>query len=217
MFGISAVLTAVGAVSPGAVAIIAPIALGFALKYSINPLLMGLMVIHGAQAGGFSPISIYGGITNRIVAKAGLPLDRDRDLPGELRRQPWRSRSCSSSPSEGAGSCARRSVDRRQPARVSQNVRCRETSSRSRREPAIRPADLRRRRGGGRSARRSLLENRTESIRSIMASRRRRCLKDRTATRSLTLAGLVAPCGPLARLQSRHRLRGDHASALPSH
>jgi di/tricarboxylate transporter len=75
MFGISAVLTAVGAVSPGAVAIIAPIALGFALKYSISPLLMGLMVIHGAQAGGFSPISIYGGITNRIVAKAGLPLN----------------------------------------------------------------------------------------------------------------------------------------------
>src|SRR5215203_1659875 len=75
MFGISAVLTAVGAVSPGAVAIIAPIALGFALTYGISPLLMGLMVIHGAQAGGFSPISIYGGITNGIVAKAGLPLD----------------------------------------------------------------------------------------------------------------------------------------------
>jgi di/tricarboxylate transporter len=75
MFGISAVLTSVGAVSPGAVAIIAPVALGFALKYSISPLLMGLMVIHGAQAGGFSPISIYGGITNRIVAKAGLPLN----------------------------------------------------------------------------------------------------------------------------------------------
>jgi di/tricarboxylate transporter len=74
MFAISAVLTSVGAVSPGAVAIIAPVALGFALKYSISPLLMGLMVIHGAQAGGFSPISIYGGITNRIVAKAGLPL-----------------------------------------------------------------------------------------------------------------------------------------------
>ena len=74
MFGISAVLTSVGAVSPGAVAIIAPVALGFALKYSISPMLMGLMVIHGAQAGGFSPISIYGGITNRIVEKAGLPL-----------------------------------------------------------------------------------------------------------------------------------------------
>jgi hypothetical protein len=36
---------------------------------------MGLMVVHGAQAGGFSPISIYGGITNKVVAKAGLPLD----------------------------------------------------------------------------------------------------------------------------------------------
>jgi di/tricarboxylate transporter len=75
MFGIAAVLTAVGAVSPGAVAIIAPIALGFAARYGISPLLMGLMVVHGAQAGGFSPISIYGGITNGVVAKAGLPLN----------------------------------------------------------------------------------------------------------------------------------------------
>ena len=74
MFLIAALLTAVGAVSPAAVAIIAPIALGFAASTSINPLLMGLMVIHGAQGGGFSPISIYGGITNKVVAKAGLPL-----------------------------------------------------------------------------------------------------------------------------------------------
>ncbi len=74
MFGISALLTSVGAVSPGAVAIIAPIALGFAFRYHISPLLMGLMVVHGAQAGGFSPISIYGGITNGVVANAGLPL-----------------------------------------------------------------------------------------------------------------------------------------------
>ncbi|MFD1704588.1 SLC13 family permease [Methylopila henanensis] len=75
MFFVAAALTSVGAVSPGAVAIIAPIALGFAIKYGISPLLMGLMVIHGAQAGGFSPISIYGGITNGVVAKAGLPLE----------------------------------------------------------------------------------------------------------------------------------------------
>jgi di/tricarboxylate transporter len=75
MFLIAAVLTSVGAVSPGAVAIIAPIALGFAVQYKISPLLMGLMVIHGAQAGGFSPISIYGGITNGVVERAGLPLN----------------------------------------------------------------------------------------------------------------------------------------------
>jgi di/tricarboxylate transporter len=75
MFALAAMLTAVGAVSPGAVAIIAPIALGFAVQYQISPLLMGLMVIHGAQAGGFSPISIYGGITNGVVEEAGLPLN----------------------------------------------------------------------------------------------------------------------------------------------
>jgi di/tricarboxylate transporter len=75
MFFLAAVLTAVGAVSPGAVAIIAPIALGFARQYGISPLLMGLMIIHGAQGGGFSPISIYGGITNGVVDQAGLPLN----------------------------------------------------------------------------------------------------------------------------------------------
>ena len=74
MFLIAALLTSFGAVSPAAVAIIAPIALGFAARHGIHPLMMGLMVIHGAQAGGFSPMSIYGGITNKIVAKAGLPL-----------------------------------------------------------------------------------------------------------------------------------------------
>lgn len=73
MFIVAAVLTSVGAVSPAAVALIAPIALRFAHKYKISPLLMGLIVIHGAQAGGFSPISIYGGITNQVVERAGLP------------------------------------------------------------------------------------------------------------------------------------------------
>jgi len=76
MFAITALLTSVGAVSPAAVAIIAPIALGFAFKYNINPLMMGLLVIHGAQGGGFSPISIYGGITNKVVQEAGLPISQ---------------------------------------------------------------------------------------------------------------------------------------------
>jgi di/tricarboxylate transporter len=72
MFGITGVLTALGALGPAAVAIIAPIALGFAKQYKINALLMGMMVIHGAQAGGFSPISVYGVTVNNIVAKAHL-------------------------------------------------------------------------------------------------------------------------------------------------
>jgi di/tricarboxylate transporter len=34
---------------------------------------MGAMVVHGAQAGGFSPISIYGSIVNGIVEREDLP------------------------------------------------------------------------------------------------------------------------------------------------
>ncbi len=73
MFAVTGVLTAIGALGPAAVAIIAPIALGFAAKYRISPLLMGMMVIHGAQAGGFSPISVYGVTVNNIVAANDLP------------------------------------------------------------------------------------------------------------------------------------------------
>ncbi|MEU1215537.1 SLC13 family permease [Streptomyces sp. NPDC005791] len=73
MFVITGALTAIGAVSPAAVAIVAPIALSFAVRYGISPLLMGAMVVHGAQGGGFSPISIYGSIVNGIVERENLP------------------------------------------------------------------------------------------------------------------------------------------------
>lgn len=73
MFGVTALLTAIGAASPAACAIIGPIALGFAGRYHINPLMMGMFVVHGAQGGGFSPISIYGTITNSVMEEAGLP------------------------------------------------------------------------------------------------------------------------------------------------
>lgn len=72
MFGVTAVLTAAGAVVPAAIAIVAPIGLGFALRYRINPVLMGLLIINGGSAGGFSPISIFGTITNGVVARNGL-------------------------------------------------------------------------------------------------------------------------------------------------
>ncbi|MFI0776608.1 SLC13 family permease [Streptomyces sp. NPDC021212] len=73
MFAITGALTAIGAVSPAAVAIVAPLALSFAARYGISPLLMGAMVVHGAQGGGFSPISIYGSIVNGIVEREKLP------------------------------------------------------------------------------------------------------------------------------------------------
>jgi Na+/H+ antiporter NhaD/arsenite permease-like protein len=74
MFAVTGVLTAIGAASPAACAIVGPIALGFAGRYRINPLLMGMLVVHGAQAGGFSPISIYGTITNSVMREQDLPV-----------------------------------------------------------------------------------------------------------------------------------------------
>lgn len=73
MFLVTGLLTMVGAVVPGAVAMMAPIGLNFAARYRISPMLMGLLIINGASAGGFSPISIFGSITNGVVERSGLP------------------------------------------------------------------------------------------------------------------------------------------------
>ncbi|OLT02816.1 hypothetical protein BJF90_28750 [Pseudonocardia sp. CNS-004] len=73
MFLVTGVLTAVGAVVPAAVAIIAPIGMGFANRYRISPMLMGLLIINGASAGGFSPMSIFGSIVNGVVDRNALP------------------------------------------------------------------------------------------------------------------------------------------------
>ena len=73
MFAVCALVTAIGAVSPAAVAIVAPVAMGFALRYRIHPLMMGMMVVQGATAGSFSPIGIFGSITNGVVASNDLP------------------------------------------------------------------------------------------------------------------------------------------------
>ncbi|WKN49491.1 SLC13 family permease [Nocardioides sp. Arc9.136] len=73
MFLVCAAVTAIGAVSPAAVAIVAPVAMGFALRYRINPVMMGMMVVQGATAGSFSPIGVFGSITNGVVDQNDLP------------------------------------------------------------------------------------------------------------------------------------------------
>lgn len=75
MFAVSCVLVSLGAVSPAAVAIIAPIGMTFASRYGINPLLMGLMVVHGSAAGNFSPLGVLGVVTNGVVDSSGIAGD----------------------------------------------------------------------------------------------------------------------------------------------
>jgi Na+/H+ antiporter NhaD/arsenite permease-like protein len=73
MFAVCAAITAIGAITPAAVAIVAPVALGFARRFNINPVLIGILVVMGATGGSFSPIGIFGAITNGVVSDNALP------------------------------------------------------------------------------------------------------------------------------------------------
>jgi len=70
-FFLTTLLSAIGALF--AVAIVAPLALPFARRYGVNLLLMGMMVVHGALGGAFSPISVYGAFVNETMVNEGLP------------------------------------------------------------------------------------------------------------------------------------------------
>ncbi|MFG3260006.1 SLC13 family permease [Streptomyces sp. NPDC048172] len=73
MFLVTALLAGVGAVTPAAVGIIAPIGLSVAKRYGINPFLMGVFIANGGSAGGFSPIGVFGTITNGVVERNDIP------------------------------------------------------------------------------------------------------------------------------------------------
>ena len=70
-FALTAFLIAIGALF--AVAIVAPLALRFARTFRLNVLMTGLMVVHGALAGAFSPISVYGLFITGFLDERGLP------------------------------------------------------------------------------------------------------------------------------------------------
>lgn len=74
-FFVASVLTALGTFSPAAVALIVPAAMAFAARTGMSPLVMGIMVINGAHAGAFSPISVSGVLVRDIVESNGLALN----------------------------------------------------------------------------------------------------------------------------------------------
>lgn len=72
-FFLTAALISFGALF--AVAIIAPLALRFARRHHINQFMMGLLVVHGALAGAFSPLSVYGVFIAQTLGDMGLAND----------------------------------------------------------------------------------------------------------------------------------------------
>lgn len=73
-FLLAALITGSGALSAATNAILIPVGLAFAVRYRINPLLIGLSILNGTNAGGFSPISVYFNIVDGVLTKSGVEI-----------------------------------------------------------------------------------------------------------------------------------------------
>ncbi|TDC03737.1 hypothetical protein E1284_37845, partial [Actinomadura bangladeshensis] len=73
-FVIGAVLTAVGTLPAAATAIVSPIALGFAARYRISPLIAAVLGITGIISGLLSPLAVYGVTAREMSEKQGIVL-----------------------------------------------------------------------------------------------------------------------------------------------
>jgi Na+/H+ antiporter NhaD/arsenite permease-like protein len=74
-FLLAAVITGSGAISAATNAILIPVGLAFATRYRINPVLIGLSIINGTNAGGFSPLAVYFSIVNGVLKGEGIQID----------------------------------------------------------------------------------------------------------------------------------------------
>jgi di/tricarboxylate transporter len=72
LFGIAVVLSSIGPGNIATTAIMAPMAMAVAMRATIPPFLMALMVGNGAQAGALSPFAPTGLIVNRAMNDIGL-------------------------------------------------------------------------------------------------------------------------------------------------
>ncbi|MEV4569249.1 SLC13 family permease [Nonomuraea sp. NPDC049419] len=73
-FAIGAVLTAAGTLPAAATAIVSPIALGFAARYRISPMLAAVLGVTGIISGLLSPLAVYGVTARELGGKLGIGL-----------------------------------------------------------------------------------------------------------------------------------------------
>ena len=73
LFLLAVVLSSIGAGNIAAAALVAPPAMAAAGRLGIPPVLMILMVGHGAVGGSLSPFSPTGLVANGLLARMGLP------------------------------------------------------------------------------------------------------------------------------------------------
>jgi Na+/H+ antiporter NhaC len=74
VFVVASLPAMAGALGSAGVAILAPLSLRLAERYDIDRTMIGLMVVHGAGAGNFSPLNVLGAIVHQAVARNGLEM-----------------------------------------------------------------------------------------------------------------------------------------------
>ncbi|MCI0486933.1 MAG: C4-dicarboxylate ABC transporter [Blastocatellia bacterium] len=84
VFVVASLPAMAGALGSAGVAMLAPLSLRLAKRYDIDRRMIGLMVIHGAAAGNFSPLNVLGAIVTQAVARSGLDMSSSALFLGNL-------------------------------------------------------------------------------------------------------------------------------------
>jgi Na+/H+ antiporter NhaD/arsenite permease-like protein len=74
LFVVAALPAMAGALGSAGVALLAPLALRLARRYDIDRRMIGLMVVHGAACGNFSPLNVLGAIVTQALTRNGLQM-----------------------------------------------------------------------------------------------------------------------------------------------
>ena len=74
VFVVAALPAMAGALGSTGVALLAPLAMRLGERCEIDRRMVGLMVVHGAAAGNFSPLNVLGAIVHQAVASRGLTM-----------------------------------------------------------------------------------------------------------------------------------------------
>ena len=76
LFALVAFLTALGLGNIASVALIAPLAIPLATELRISPFLMTILIVGGANASSFSPLTVPGIFTNDFIQKSGILIEK---------------------------------------------------------------------------------------------------------------------------------------------
>lgn len=84
VFIVAALPAMAGALGSAGVALLAPLAMRLAQRYDIDRRMIGLMVVHGAASGNFSPLNVLSAIVMQAVTRNGLQISSSKLFLGNF-------------------------------------------------------------------------------------------------------------------------------------